>query len=299
MESFYPPPARPYSAYAPIRARARRQQPAEPGLRTGSFGSNLVASGEAEAEIARIARQLALVARQIPWERVQNDTWDRLSPYIFRIRTAARVRARSEAVAAERGFDRSAFVHYAMRRWYCFWGSRIAEALFVQHPGVAPGPPKDRVVDFTIDGVPFDLKTSDVPRAFAHRLGDLHTQPEQVATWLYAHQSREGRFHCANRLFLILCDALHPEESWRLRADVGALRGAIDLFLKRRKYVEIWVPDEFGTRRRVVTGVIPVSAATGPRQLTLAMPLGSPDVRPAVDPPEDEPVDYQLGLPLS
>jgi hypothetical protein len=297
MESFFPPPPRPYSAYAPIPARRRPSGVNDlPGGEPSEILRPLTA--EREIEVARIARQLAAVARETPWERVQNDDWDRLSPFIFQLRTAARVYERAEQVATLHGLERPAFVNYALRRWYCFWGARLAELLFVGHPGVVPGPPKDREVDFTIDGVPFDLKTSDVPRAFANRIGDLHAQPDQLASWFYAHQSRERRFHAANRLFLVLCNAEEPDEAWRLRGDVAALRTAIDGFLVRRRYREIWVADATGARRRVLTAVIPVFRSAGPRQLTMRFPAAMAGSLDIMDVEADEPAGFQLGLPL-
>jgi hypothetical protein len=145
--------------------------------------------------------------------------------------------------------------------------------------------------------VPFDLKTSEVPRAFSDRLGDLHTQPEQVATWLYAHQSRGRRFHAANRLFLLLCDADQPDEAWRLRGDVPALRAAIGGFLARRRFLEIWVTDAGGTRHGVVTGVIPVLRPPGPLQLPLRFATDSLDPSTTLRVVADESGDYQLSLP--
>jgi hypothetical protein len=253
---------------------------------------------EREAEIARISRQLAQVAREIPWERVQNDAWDRACSFIFRTRTAARVRAKAEEIGAREDLERPAFVHYALRRWYCFWGARVAELLFAGHPGVEPGPPKDHEVDFTIDGVPFDLKTSEIPRAFADRLGDLHTQPERLATWFYANQSRGRRFHAANRLFLVLCDADQPEEAWRLRSNVAALRSAIDGFLERRRFVDIRVTDAHGAKHRVITGVIPVLRPPGPRQLPLLFATESLDPAGVLRVVADAAVEYQLSLPI-
>ncbi len=299
MESFYPRPPKPYSPYAAISSRPRRSRGAGTGSDIGRKGLGPATSSDVDGEIARIARQLAVVSREIPWERIQNDEWDRRCQYIFDVRTAARVRTRSRQIATQHGFDQTAFVNYALRRWYCFWGARIAESLFVSHPGVVPGPPKDHKVDFTIDGIPFDLKTSDVPRAFANRIGDVHTQPEQLATWFYAHQSRERRFHTANRLFLVLCDSERPDEAWRLRGDVAALRSAIATFMSRPKFVDIWVADEKGARQKVVTGVIPVLRPPGPRQLELAFPTVTTTERPSQHVVDEEPNSYQLFLPLA
>src|SRR5207253_11034684 len=125
----------------------------------------------------------------------------------YALRTAWAVRERTEGVATERGLYQVAFAHSALRRWFCFWGARVAELLFLAHHGVRPGPPRHHEVDFTIDGVPFDLKTTEVPRVFSTSIDDVAANPGKLASWLYEHQSRQGRYHTANRLFLILCDA--------------------------------------------------------------------------------------------
>src|SRR5438067_127604 len=121
FDQLCPPAPRPYSAYAPIRARQPRR----------GRGSSLALEPRARAaEIERIARQLAVVSQTVPWGRVQDDAWDGLSRFIYRLRTAASVRAEAERVAGGRGLDPTAFGQYALRRWYCFWGARMAELLF-------------------------------------------------------------------------------------------------------------------------------------------------------------------------
>jgi len=237
-----------YSAYAPLPRQRRAVDP--------------------ELEIGRIARQLGQVARAVPWGRVQDNAWDADSRFVYRLRSVASARLAAERVAGDRG---AAFVQYALRRWFCFWGARMAELLFLRHPGVRPGPPRHHQIDFTIDGVPFDLKTSEVPRLFQDSVDDLAVNPGKLASWLYQHQSREGRFHNANRLFLLLCDPVSPAEAWRLRADLPALRQAVDGFLARRRFAELELPDRYGVPRTVRTAVIPVVREDGPRQLGFAL----------------------------
>ena len=268
FDQLFPPEVRPlppYSAYAPIRTRRARGHGAHEELaRTPE---------ERAAEVERIGSQLARVATTVSWGRVQDDRWDELSRFIYRVRAAAGVRERAERVAAEHGLDAGAFVQYALRRWYCFWGARVAELLFLAHPGVEPGPPRHHEIDFTIDGVPFDLKTTEVPRRFLASAKDLARNPGKLAPWLYRNQSREGRFHAANRLFLLLVDPEEPEEAWRLRGDVPALRVAIDGFMKRRRFGELWVPGALGERHKVLTAVVPVLRPARPRQLQLQLGL--------------------------
>jgi len=240
---------RPYSPYAPLKRSRPAPSPRE--------------------EIPRIAAQLDRVAETVPWGRVQDDAWDGLSRFIYKVRTAQGAREQAERIAAEHGLDRTAFVHYALRRWYCFWGARLAELLFLEHRGVRPGPPRHHEIDFTIDDVPFDLKTTEVPRTFLGSVEQVAANPSLLASWLYDNQSREGRYHTANRLFLVLCDPDRPDEAWRLRGDVGALRRAIGRFMGRRNYVELVLPDRYGIERDVLTAVVPVLPVRPGRQLSL------------------------------
>jgi len=163
---------------------------------------------------------------------------------------------------------------------------------------VQPGPPKDHEVDFTIDGVPFDLKTSELPSIFVDRQAELVQDPTPLASWFYRFQSRERRFHLANRLFLVLCDLEEPGEAWRLRADVTALRASIDGFMNDPRLVELRLPDPDGEPRSVLTGVIPVLRPPSLRQLRMTFAPGATTVRPTNPPPDTAPSDRQLGLPL-
>jgi hypothetical protein len=265
MDPLFLPPPRPYSAYAALPRRRAARTPT---------GRDRDAAGARAAEIARVGRQLAMVVETVPWGRLQNDAWDGHCAFIFRLRSVVTVRQRAVEVAEAQGLDRAEFVDYALRRWYCFWGARLAELLFQEHPGVVAGPPKDRTVDFTIDGVPFDLKTSELPHAFAGRWAEVRRDPAALASWLYAHQSRERRFHLANRLFLVLCDPAAPEQAWRLRADAAALRASIDPFMRARSFQQLWVGDAAGSRRPVTTAVILVFPRPAPHQLAFALPDG-------------------------
>lgn len=252
--------------------------------------------GKRRAEIERIGRQLGKVAPTLSWGRVQNDAWDHLCPFIFDLRGADAVIARIKAVSQARpDVEGAELTRYALRRWYCFWGARLAELLFLDHPNVRPGPPRDHEIDFSIDGVPFDLKTSDLPRVFLGGLPEMLGDPSRAIAWFYAHQSRERRFHVANRLFLVLSDPRAPSETWKLRGDVAALRAAIDRFLESPRYVELSVADDRGKARPVRSAIIPVQPVPAPRQLSLALPLTTSS-RNRQHP---ETSDVQLGLPLS
>ena len=292
MDPLFLAPPRPYSAYAPIR----KGSIARPRLLDLSTKRTTIA--QRETEIERIAQQLARVEGVVSWGRIQNDAWDRHCAFIFRIRSVERIEERASQIARTSGLDLEEFVTYTLRRWFCFWGAQVAELLFLTHPNVIAGPPRDREVDFTIDGVPFDLKTSEVPNALAGMLADPIAHASTVAAWLYRHQSRERRFHLANRLFLVLHDPSAPAEAWRLRGNVTALRSSINGFLGRPRYVNLALPDPAGQRRPIVTGVIVVTAPVLTRQLGFRFELDRPSLlnpKPVAAPPSD----LQLPLPFA
>lgn len=280
MDTFFRPPPLPYSPYAPIRVRASRRKEASPA--------------EREAEIGRIGKQLQKVAQNLTWGRVQNDAWDHLCGFIFELRTADAVTGRVEEVArANPRIDPVELHRYVLRRWYCFWGARLAELLFLRHPNVQPGRPRDHEVDFYLDGRPFDLKTTELPRAFTGGLDEVLGDPARAIIWFYAHQSRERRFHVGNRLFLLLADPDDPNRAWRLRGDEAALRQAIDAFVATPDCVEVSVADAHGVPHVVRSAILPVRPLAAARQLQLGLP---PSPRRAPSPSEPNPRPEQARL---
>jgi hypothetical protein len=276
MEPFFRPPAPPYSPYAPTRTRRPRRTRDAPADRA--------------SEIGRIAKQLQKVAETLTWGRVQNDAWDHLCPFIFELRTADAVAARLEEVArANPRVDPVELKRYVMRRWYCFWGARLAELLFLRHPNVEPGRPKDHEVDFYLDGDPFDLKTTELPRAFTGGLAEVLADPSRAIIWFYAHQSRERRFHVRNRLFLLLADPNDPGQAWRLRGDRAALEAAIDPFVAAPAYVEVSVADTHGIPHVVRSAILPVLPLGASRQLPMSLPASSRRSRVEPDPIPEQP----------
>jgi hypothetical protein len=55
------------------------------------------------------------------------------------------------------------------------------------------------------------------------------SDPTDLAKWLYVNQSKQARFHQANRLFLVL----HKKdgEHWKLKAELSWIKLLIDTYL--------------------------------------------------------------------
>ena len=160
------------------------------------------------------------------WYRKQNDIWDRSSDFIYDFWQFESVLECISKRTETSEFDKQAFLNYALNRWYNYWSARAVEQIFCEQPGVVPAKnAKDRLVDFSINGINFDLKTSVFPKAFDQDLAFAKANPAQLINWLYTHQSTGRRFHLENRLFLIVHQA--DGRHYRLKAEISWLQGLI------------------------------------------------------------------------
>lgn len=61
-------------------------------------------------------------------------------------------------------------------------------------------------------------------------LEDAQNSPKELAKWLYENQG-EMRFSSENRLFLVLVDSSHYDQSWKLKRNIDCLKPAIHHYL--------------------------------------------------------------------
>ena len=171
---------------------------------------------------AELKKRLAHPAT--PWDRRQNDVWDKATNFIYRTATWDALRD------AVRSLKPAGLRNYAINRWFNFWSAVGVETIFTRQSGVTPGPYKHRLIDFSIAGLTFDHKTTVFPAAYFP--GSLYAAayPAHLAAWLYAHQSGEQRHHLGNRLFLVLYN--FQGAHWRLRAELGLIRGQVETYVR-------------------------------------------------------------------
>lgn len=179
-----------------------------------------------------IRHELAKLTTMPPWGRVQGNRWDRLSDFIYRVKTLRGVRRQARAVAQKERLAEQPFEAYAVRRWYNHHTHNQILQMFLAHPDVEPEEnPRHHTIDFYLRGLPFDLKISRFPRAYPETLAYACRHPHHLALWQYENQSKEGRYHTGNRLFIVLHHPARPELSWQLRRDFDALQARITGFL--------------------------------------------------------------------
>jgi len=169
------------------------------------------------------------------WGRKQNDQFDKLTNFIYSTFLIDDV-----VKEINRRFkndpNRKNISNYALNRWYNFWSAQAVEKIFCSLPNVKPAlDRKDRLVDFTIDGVTFDHKTSVFPKNFHYQIKEAVKKTDELIKWLYKNQSQEQRKHLQNRLFVVLYS---PDgEHWKLKAEISWLKERIE------KYLEGFNPD--------------------------------------------------------
>jgi hypothetical protein len=206
---------------------------------------------------ADVRCELLKVKRMPPWGRVQGDEWDRASRFIYRITDLNALRRETKRVAAELGLPVSDFGRYVIRRWYNFHTHQAALDTILAHPRTRPEPdPFHHTVDFYLGEKGFDLKLTTLPRSFGHDIAYAQAHPQELAQWLYANQSTQGRFHAANRLFVVLHDAIDPKCTWELRRDFQRLEQTIGAFLDEPRLIQVAFEDGEGAHHRPTAGVI-------------------------------------------
>lgn len=158
------------------------------------------------------------------WGRKQSDDWDAKTSFIYSTYTFDKLIEKTTALEQD-------IRDYALNRWYNFWSAEAVENLFSLHEKVTINKNKfDKLVDFSINTISFDHKTSVFPMGFNKSIAYAKNNPAELIQWLYENQSQEGRKHLKNRLFIVLVDK--HNEHWKLKAEINLLKSAIDTYVE-------------------------------------------------------------------
>jgi hypothetical protein len=164
------------------------------------------------------------LAMPYKWGSKQTDAKDKATNFIYSTYSLETLRKRSI------DFDKS-MKNYALNRWYNFWSAMAVENIFVSHPNIqANKNHRDKLVDFTINTIPFDHKTSVFPKGFNKPFSYARENEKELIQWLYTNQSQEGRKHLKNRLFIVLFDGA-KNEHWKMKSEIRLLKSAIDNYV--------------------------------------------------------------------
>jgi hypothetical protein len=188
-----------------------------------------------ESDLIRIEKELKKrLAYPYKWGRKQNDQYDKLTNFVYSISLFEDVLKETENRFKKDSVHQN-IANYALNRWYNFWSAQAVEKIFCSLPNVKPAlDEKDKLVDFSIDGVTFDHKTSVFPKNFPHPINEAIKKTDELIKWFYKNQSQQQRKHLKNRLFIVLYSS--DGEHWKLKAEISWLKDRI------KKYMEGFNP---------------------------------------------------------
>jgi len=163
---------------------------------------------------------------------MQNNNDDQATNFIYQTKSWNELQSKIAELTPELQI-------YAVNRWFNFWSAQAVEAIFISHPRVSKRTSETHAtIDFFIDEIPFDHKSTVFPKAYPETLAYARSHPGHLIRWLYEKQSKERRHHLGNRLFIILY-ASHGQH-WKLRAEISLLQKQIhrhlDSFRKEHCY---------------------------------------------------------------
>tara|TARA_B100000700_G_C15063470_1_gene867717 strand:- start:13539 stop:14183 length:645 start_codon:yes stop_codon:yes gene_type:complete len=165
------------------------------------------------------------------WKRKQNNNFDKLTNSIYQIRSY-------KELLEIFNNEKEDVKNYAYNRWLNFWSAKAVEEIFINNELVDPEKNKyHKQIDFYIDNIPFDHKTTVLPKFFYNDINNVNTKKFKIELirWLYKNQSKEQREHYANRIFFVLVNRKNLSESWKLKAELTKIKNEIELYLKEFK----------------------------------------------------------------
>ena len=164
------------------------------------------------------------------WYRKQNDIWDKYTNFIYKTETWEALIPKIAATVKAYNLDKKELFYYAINRWYNFWSAMAVEQIFCSCNGIVPEKnSKNRLVDFRIQNIPFDHKTSVFPRGFNQLFEYAKKNPRELIEWLYKNQSSQKRFHTKNRLFIVVHDK--TGDHWKLKSEISILKKEINNYI--------------------------------------------------------------------
>lgn len=165
------------------------------------------------------------------WGRKQVNDFDKQTNFIYTIKKFEELLTTiQKKFNAHPNFED--LKNYALNRWFNFWSAQAVESMFCEHKLVKPHQnAKDKYVDFFIQNIPFDHKTTVFPKGFKKSIPYAIEHKHELIEWLYKNQSQQQRKHHKNRLFIVLITMENKSEHWKLKAELLWLKNCISTYL--------------------------------------------------------------------
>lgn len=165
------------------------------------------------------------------WGLKQNNFLDKQTNFIYKVNQFSELQTKIYNEFSEKtNFED--LKNYAFNRWFNFWSAKAIEAIFCTHKNINPHPnSKDKFVDFFIENIPFDHKTTVFPKGFQKSVPYSFSHKRELIEWLYKNQSQQQRKHLKNRIFVVLVNYEGDEKHWKLKAEISWLQKIISNYL--------------------------------------------------------------------
>jgi hypothetical protein len=172
-------------------------------------------------DIQQLESELKKLSIMPAWGKKQSDDWDKLSNFVYQLPTYEEFLNQLKLLNKSTEFN-----NYAIHRWFNTLSAVGVEKLFCKNNSVQPNKNKyDKLIDFSINGIHFDHKTTVFPKNYSHDFSFAKENPLDLIQWLYREQSKQGRYHTGNRLFLVLYNS--NGNHWELRKKLSFLDAKI------------------------------------------------------------------------
>jgi len=163
------------------------------------------------------------------WYRKQNNACKNLSSFIYKTPGWETLNKQIVLVIASKKLKKKEFFQYCCNRWFNFWSATAVEHIFAEIERAIPNKnPRNRVVDLNFFGKYFDLKISIFSKSYWRDLSFARKNFKNLISWLYKNQSKQGRFHLENRLFLIVY--AENEKHSKLKVEISWLKQCIEKY---------------------------------------------------------------------
>jgi hypothetical protein len=175
------------------------------------------------------------------WKFMQTDILDAKTNHIYRCETVDQLESNAQLLQLNR-----TEMFYAIHRWRNFKRHEAWLNLLVESTPLIEVSDQifNKKIDFifmTPEGpVEFDLKVTRLPKNVS---GDISDQ--DLAIWLYSNQSRQSRYHLANRFFVVG----HPES---ILYDLEIALSTINDFVLTPKKFRFYIDHPNGEKSRAV-----------------------------------------------
>lgn len=159
------------------------------------------------------------------WGRKQSNSWDYQTNFVYNVRTFSQLLEHIDPFSTD-------LKNYAVNRWYNYWSAMWAEYIFAAHKNVIPNKDiYDKLVDFRINGISFDHKTSVFPKWFNKSFEYAQEHKKELIEWFYKNQSQQWRKHFRNRLFIVMYDS-ETQQHWKMKAEISVIQKSIDSYVR-------------------------------------------------------------------